>query len=115
MGGKRVKKLKPHFAAAVGRTLIKNEIVEEEEWLVRYNLAFGRVWHLVGDFLSLTDWLRFNKLLGETGYRLHQKLRTQYSGRLEWLRTRRFGSEELNFDAVFNLSSVNLSRTQLEI
>ena len=82
---------------------------------MRYNSAFGRVWRLVGGFLSLTNWLRFNKLLGETGYRLRHKLRTQYSGRLEWLRTRRFGSEELNFDAVFNLSSVNLSRTQLEI
>ena len=70
---------------------------------MRYNSAFGRVWRLVGDFLSLTDWLRFNKLLGETGYRLRHKLRTQYSGRLEWLRTRHFGLEELNFDAVFNL------------
>ena len=72
-------------------------------------------WQCTGGFLSRMDWIRFNKLLGETGCRLHCKVRAQYSKRLDWLRVKRFGSEELNLSSVFNLSHLELSRTQLEV
>ena len=78
--------------------------------------AFLRAWRRAGEILSSgLDWLRFNKLLGENGCRLRTTLRSKYAQRLDWLRTKRFGSEELNEDAVFNLSDVKLSRAQLEV
>ena len=59
----------------------------------------------------------FEIFLGENGCRLRTTLRSKYAQRLDWLRAKRFGSEELNEDAVFNLSDVKLklSRAQLEV
>ena len=95
---------------------MKNEIIEEEERLTKRCSAFLRAWRRAGEILSSgLDWLRFNKLLGENGCRLRTTLRSKYAQRLDWLRTKRFGSEELNEDAVFNLSDVKLSRAQLEV
>ena len=112
----KVKRLRPRFAASIGRAFVKNEIVEEEERLTKRGATFLRAWRRAGEILSSgLDWLRFNKLLGENGCRLRTMLRSKYAQRLSWLRTKRFGSEELNEDAVFNLSDVKLSRAQLEI
>ena len=44
-----------------------------------------------------------------------KKLRAEHLKKLEWLKKKRFGSEELNMAAVFNLSHLELSRVQLEI
>ena len=111
----KVKRLRPRFASSIGRAFIKNEIVVEEERFEKHAKKFRQAWRHVGTFLSFTDWIRFNKLLGENGCRLRNKLRCQYLKRLEWLKTKRFGSEELNTAAVFNLSRLELSRVQLEV
>ena len=65
----------------------------------------------------LRGWIGFDStsFLGENGCGLRTMLRSKYAQRLSWLRTKRFGSEDLNEDAVFNLSDVKLSRAQLEI
>ena len=112
---KRVKRLRPRYASSVGRAFIKNEIVEEEERLVRYATAFRRAWRRAKEILTFTDWIRLNKLMGENGHSLRSKLRRQYSQRLDWLRTKRFGAEDLNMDAVFNLSNLVLTRAHLEV
>ena len=78
--------------------------------LFKYMLCFAESWC----FPVILDWIRFNKLLGETGLRLRSKLRLQYSGRLNWLREKRFGST-VNIEAIFNLSQYELSRAQLEV
>ena len=111
----KVKKLKPRYASSIGRAFIKNEIAEDEERLEQLSNKLRCAWCRSGQFLTFLDWIRFNKLLGETGFRIRSKLRSQYSRRLDWLRTNRFGSEELNFAAVFNLSQLELSRVQLEV
>ena len=111
----KVKLLRPRFAASVGRAFVKNEIVTEQQKLECVSSRFRCSWQRTGGFLSRMDWIRFNKLLGETGCRLHCKVRAQYSKRLDWLRVKRFGSEELNLSSVFNLSHLELSRTQLEV
>ena len=46
---------------------------------------------------------------------MRTKLRLELSKKLQWLRSQRFGSEEINLKSVFNLSSLELSRTQLEV
>ena len=61
------------------------------------------------------DWIRFNRMLGDTGFRLREKLRKEYSNQVSWLREQRFGSEELILETVFNLSSVTITPVQLEV
>ena len=112
---KKVKRLRPRYASSIGRAFVKNEIIEEEERLAKYTTSFQHAWRRAREILTFTDWIRLNKLMGENGRSLRSKLRCQYSQRLDWLRTKRFGSEELNTDAVFNLSDLTLSRTQLEV
>ena len=111
----KVKKLRSRFASSVSRAFIKNEILEEEVRLEKHRKSFRHLWRQVGSFLSLTDWIRFNKLLGENGCRLRSKLRAEHSRKLDWLKKKRFGSEELNMAAVFNLSQLELSRLQQEL
>ena len=69
----KVKKVRPRFASSICRVFIKNEIIEEVERLEKHANRFRHVWQRVGSFLSFTDWIRFNKLLGENGCRLHKK------------------------------------------
>ena len=111
----KVKKLRPRFSASIGRAFIKNDIVEEQDRLERVAGQLRGALRRVGRFLSFTDWIRFNKLLGETGYRQREKLRTENDAKLHWLRKQRFDSVELINDSVFNLSSVKLSSAQLEV
>ena len=111
----KVKLLRPRYAASVGRAFVKNEIIAEEEKVQCASNRFSRAWRRTGGFLSRFDWIRFNKLLGEIGCRLRRNVRAQYLKRLDWLRLKRFGSEKLNLSSVFNLSSLQLSRTHLEV
>ena len=71
--------------------------------------------HQVRQFLSFFDWIRFSKMHGETGCRLRKKIHADNWNRLRWLRTKRFGSEELITTSVVNLSSMTLTQTQLEV
>ena len=70
----KVKKLRPRFVCSVSRSFIKSEILEEEARLEKQTKSFRHLWRQVGSFLSLTDWIRFNELLGENGCHLRNKL-----------------------------------------
>ena len=111
----KVKKLRPRYAASIGRAFIKNDIVVEQERLEHLRDKLRCAWLRVGRFLTFTDWIRFNKLVGQIGYQLRGKVRSQYSSRLEWLRSQRFGSDKLNTESVFNLTHLKLSPIQLEV
>ena len=111
----KVKKLRPRFAASIARAFIKNEIAEERDKLVSLSSSYNSTWRKASRFLAFFDWIRFNKLLGENGCRLRCKLRSDYAGKIHWLRNQRFGSEDLNTASVFNLSQHELSRPQLEV
>ena len=112
---KKVKKVRPRFAASIGRAFVKDEIATHHEKLERVCLNLHNVIRKVSCFLSFFDWIRFNKIWRETGFRLREKLQSEHSGKLRWLRTQRFGSEELNMKSVFKLLSLELSRAQLEV
>ena len=111
----KVKKLRPCFAASVGRAFIKNELSVEEEKLARVSNNYLCSVRGASQFLRSLDWIRFNRMLGDTGFRLREKLRKEYSDRVCWLREQRFGSEELSLESVFNLSSVTITPVQLEV
>ena len=111
----RVKKLKSRFASSIGRAFVKNEIAVEEEKLARLSRNLRYSLQCVSQFVSYYDWIRVNKLLGEAGCRLREKLRFDYHERLRWLKRQRFGSEELITASVFNFSSVQLTAAQMEV
>ena len=46
---------------------------------------------------------------------VRNQLRREYTDKLKWLKTRRFGSPELNSECVFNRSSLELTPAQLEV
>ena len=112
---KKVKELRPRFSASIGRAFIKNDISREQEKLQRISGEYRNAMRRIGRFLSFTDWIRFNKLLGENGMVLRNRLRSENGGKLRWLRNQRFGSDELNRESVFNLSQLKLTPTQLEV
>ena len=111
----RVKKLRPRFVGSVGRAFVMNEVSTEEENLERANDFYRGVYRRVSRFLSFFDWIRFCKLLGESGCRLCSRLRKENEEKLRWLRKQRFGSVDVNSLAVVNLSSVQLTETQMEV
>ena len=111
----KVKKVRAKFAASIGRAFIKNEIVLEEEKLDRLLHKLDSSARTVKFFLSFFDWIRFNKMLGETGGRLRGKLRASNMKSLQWLKIKRFGTSQLITESVFILSSVTLTPAQLEV
>ena len=111
----KVKRVRPRFAASIGRAFVKNEIAGEQEKLEHVAGMVIKSLHQVRQFLSFFDWIRFSKMLGETGCRLRKKIHADNWNRLRWLRTKRFGSEELITTSVVNLSSMTLTQTQLEV
>ena len=111
----KVKKLRPRFTSSVGRAFVKSEIDVLQEDLERATRFYKRSFQQISNFLSFFDWIRVSKLLGENGRRIRGNLRKEYIEKLKWQRKQRFGSEELNFASICNLSSIELTVTQMEV
>ena len=112
-----MKKVRLRLAASRARAFVKkeNEIESKKEKLERVTRRYRTAYHRIGQFLKFFDWIYVSKLLGETGYRLRNQLRREYSDKLKRLKTRRFGSPELNSECVFNRSSLELTPARLEV
>ena len=112
---RKVKRVRPRFSASIGRAFVKNDISEAHEKLQHVSQRFRDALRMVGGFLSFTDWIRFNKLLGQNGAVLRDRLRAEHRRKLQWLKRQRFGIDELNVGSVFNFSHLELTSSQLEV
>ena len=111
----KVKKVRPRFAASIGRAFIRDEILSNQERIACLSSTIVNSQRKVDRFLKFFDRICFCKFLGETGCHSRLKIRSEFAEKLAWLRRKRFGSEELNNMSAFNLSRLELSRVQMEV